>query len=100
MTFRFMLFTGIFFAAFFLCNIPAMALQLFDPTDPKWLGTAMYGDIVFMFNFATFMVYLRYDTEKVRVNVEKEAVTSSCFAIMVENVPADATADELAEYFE
>jgi hypothetical protein len=99
MTFRFMMFTGIFFLAFFMGNIPAMALQGFDPTDQKWLGTAMYGDIVFMFVFAVFMVYLRYDAAKVGVQVEKDSITTNCFSIMVENVPIDATADELAEYF-
>jgi hypothetical protein len=99
-TFRFMMFGGWFFLAVFVCNLPAMVLQSLDPTDSKWLGSSLYADIVFMFIFCIFMVYLRYDTEQIKVQVERESVTTSCFAVMVENVPEDATADEMSAYFE
>jgi hypothetical protein len=99
MTFRFMRFGAWFFLAYSLVNIPSMAVQGLDPTDPKWVGTAMYADVVFMFALALFMVFLRRDVSQETAVIAKESVTTTAYAIKVENVPKDATADELADYF-
>ena len=48
--------------------IRSLANRIFQA---RWLGTAIYGDIVFMFVFAIFMVFLRYDTEKVAIDCRK-----------------------------
>ena len=92
-TFCFMMFGGCFFFAVFIGNILAMVLQILDLTDSKWLGSSLYGDIDFMIILSTFMAYSRCDTEQIKVQVGMESVTTSCFAVMVENVPEDATYD-------
>jgi hypothetical protein len=99
LTFRLMQVGGWFFLAAFVLSVTGWIVQLSNPKDVIWVNTSWICDLIFTLGFIVWMCWLRRDMMLHTREVDAKDITASDYTVKVENVPSDATADELALYF-
>ena len=99
LTFRFMLNGGWGFLAAFLLSCIGWGLQVANPKNHRWVTVSWMTDLLLVFAFTVWMVWLRRDMVLHDEEVDSKDITSSDYSVKISNLPADATADELAVYF-
>jgi hypothetical protein len=98
MCYDFMREGAVFFFVHGMLQIPCYVLEMRDPLGTRWVGAAIFADLVFIFTFIIFILYLRWRvcvTEKV---VERNTVTTSAYAVQLRGLPPDTTAEEVREF--
>ena len=99
LTFDFMWYTAIFFGIMWLMGTIGWIVQIVDPKDITWLNVTFALDIVFVWCFAGYMVWLRRSMVIHEREVDHKNINASDYGIQVDGLPSDASEKEIHKYF-
>ena len=99
LTFDFMWHTSIFFGVIWLFGTIGWIMQVINPKNINWVSVTFVWDVIFVWCFAGFMVWLRRSMKLHEREVQYRNINASDYAIQVDGLPDDATENEIHDYF-
>ena len=99
LTFDFMWHTSVFFGIMWLLGTVGWIIQVVDPKDISWVSVTFAWDVIFVWCFAGFMIWLRRDMVLHQREVDHRNINASDYGVQVDGLPNDATEKEIHDYF-